>query len=239
MNENYSIGVFWKVRQETAEAAADKLSKVFPCLIAEDPRLSTWYHRYKKPSALDADSLKNLLLKGQHYTSEGYLIPELGFGTSLFSFFQDEQDVHLGVHCGEDALPPANWNDCVLRLPEQYVKETPISRWVTWMACLVDIWQPDHGALAPSKYWQLAPKMPRWTPRIGWMTYLRIRPDDLAFLSPDYIVRPMGEAGCLIIVTEERFTVSNPEHVEKANGLVQLLQARNLLKPVVSSEEEK
>jgi hypothetical protein len=42
-------------------------------------------------------------------------------------------------------------------------------------------------------------------------------------------IEPVGELGTLVILTPERFTVSNPEHVELAERVRELLHRAGLL----------
>ena len=45
-------------------------------------------------------------------------------------------------------------------------------------------------------------------------------------------IEPVEDKGSLIILTPERFTVSNPEHVALAERVRELLDGAGLLKPI-------
>lgn len=68
--------------------------------------------------------------------------------------------------------------------------------------------------------------------QIGWVTYLAHRLGVVPPLPAPVRIEPVEDKGTLIVLTPERFTASNPEHVALAERVRELLDRAGLLKPL-------
>ncbi|MCP3059488.1 immunity 52 family protein [Myxococcus sp. K38C18041901] len=78
----------------------------------------------------------------------------------------------------------------------------------------------------------LKPHRPKGTPYVGWVTYLARHRGTIPPLPAPVRIEPVEGKGTLIILTSERFTVSNPEHVALAEQVRALLDQAGLMKPL-------
>lgn len=66
----------------------------------------------------------------------------------------------------------------------------------------------------------------------GWVMYFSRLRGPLPPLPAPVRVEPVEEQGTLVILTPERFTVANPEHVELAAQVHEVLERAGLLGPL-------
>jgi hypothetical protein len=66
---------------------------------------------------------------------------------------------------------------------------------------------------------------------LGWMTYLSCQRGRVPPLPAPVRTEPVVDRGTLILLTPERFTVANPEHVALARRVRALLEPTGLLGP--------
>jgi hypothetical protein len=64
---------------------------------------------------------------------------------------------------------------------------------------------------------------------VGWVTYLSRRLGRVPPLPAPVRIEPVEDKGMLVILTPERFTASNPEHVALAERVRELLDRAGLL----------
>jgi hypothetical protein len=67
---------------------------------------------------------------------------------------------------------------------------------------------------------------------LGWVTYLARQRGIVPPLPAPVRIEPVEDKGTLIVLTPERFTASNPDHVELAWRVRELLVKAGLLKPI-------
>jgi hypothetical protein len=65
--------------------------------------------------------------------------------------------------------------------------------------------------------------------RVGWLTYLSRRLGKLPPLPVPVRVEPVGELGWLLVLSPERMTASNPEHVAFTARVRELLDRADLI----------
>ncbi|MGZ3458133.1 MAG: Imm52 family immunity protein [Archangium sp.] len=69
---------------------------------------------------------------------------------------------------------------------------------------------------------------------MGWMTYLARSRGEVPPLPEPVRVEPVDDKGSLLLLTRERLTASNPEHVALGLRVQELLLAKDLLHPAIS-----
>jgi len=242
MAESYYAGAYWGIRPENVEQCARRAVLFFSSLARSHPTFSRWYETGesresapRQPIGLDEQSLSARLQAGRNRTDYGQKeMVELGFHLNLWT--QEPTDTEssgLRITCGAYA-PRPGVNSCVLNLPNDgtiadQVLQTPTLTVV--IEGMVRAWQPDWAVVTSNAYQRLVPFPPSNAPRMGWLVYLSNARGALPPLPPPLTVTSL-EAGNLITVTNERFTASNPSHVDAANRLSTFLDAAGLRGPL-------
>ncbi|WP_323394761.1 immunity 52 family protein [Myxococcus guangdongensis] len=91
----------------------------------------------------------------------------------------------------------------------------------------------DAGAIATSSsHRDSVTTTPKAGTFVGWIMYLSRRGGAVPPLPAPVRVEPVDDKGTLIVLTPERFTVRNPEHVALAERVRELLDEAGLLKPL-------
>nr|WP_286202698.1 immunity 52 family protein [Comamonas sp. JC664] len=94
-------------------------------------------------------------------------------------------------------------------------------------------WDPDWGVAMSHGHRDMveAQRVPK-SPYVGWVTYLALHRGPVPALPAPVRIEPVADKGTLIILTPERFTVGNPEHVALAERVRELLGQAGLLEPL-------
>ncbi|WP_163787318.1 Imm52 family immunity protein [Myxococcus vastator] len=70
--------------------------------------------------------------------------------------------------------------------------------------------------------------------RIGWVTYIARQRGKVPPLPAPVRIEPVDDEGALIVLTSERFTASNPDHVASAERVTELLDRAGLVRSVAA-----
>lgn len=243
MLESYYLGAYWGVRKETVEECAQRMAGFLACLAECDPCFARWFKTgWSRKEALtheikpDIATLQALLLAGRSRTDVGHkIIEQLGFLVGLWNGASDNaESAGLTIDCGSYA-PRPGVNSCVIDLPyggpvAERLLRVSVLRAV--MECVVSAWDPDWAAVMSRSYQKLVPFPPANAPRMGWLAYLSRRRGVVPPLPLPARVVPLGTHGSLVLLTDERFTASNPAHVEVAKQVRSMLDGAGLLGPL-------
>jgi hypothetical protein len=235
MVETYYIGAYWGPRQEDAEACAQRTARMVRLLQPVDPLFARWFkcvkslkESLKRPLDSDLEGLRKYIQSRVMRDSVRVPMPDLGFSVKLWNGGSDD-DVWL------DFLSGGYWeqanNRCTLQAPD----EGPIGERVLTSAfqtealrAIATAWDPDWGVSMSTAYRDII-----WEKRqdvlVGWVTYLSRRLGRVPPLPAPVRIEPVGELGTLVILTPERFTASNPEHVDLAERVRERLDRAGLL----------
>ncbi|MCP3170209.1 immunity 52 family protein [Myxococcus sp. QH3KD-4-1] len=93
-------------------------------------------------------------------------------------------------------------------------------------------WEPDWAFATSDSYEATHPEPGSAPFSLGWITYLSNRIGKVPPLPAPVRIEPVDDKGTLIVLTPERFTVSNPEHVALAERVRELLDRAGLLNPL-------
>ncbi len=156
-------------------------------------------------------------------------MPDVGFSVWLWNGGSGGDDVWLNFLCG-GYWEKAN-NRCVITPPHkgpatERVLTTAFQTAV--LRALATAWDPDWGVAMSHDHREIIEKK---CPDVlvGWGTYLSRRLGRVPPLPAPVRIEPVGELGSLVILTPERFTASNPEHLALAERVRERLDAAGLL----------
>jgi hypothetical protein len=209
-----------------------------------DPLFASWFksakslkESLKRPLELELPSLQKYVQSRIMRDSGRKPMEDMGFRVGLWNGEQGGNDAWLSTSCG------GYWeqvtNTCLLKAPyegpgSERVLTAPFQAQA--LRAIATAWDPDWGVGISDAHWDIIKaKCP--DVRVGWVTYLSRRLGRVPPLPAPVRIEPVEDKGTLVIVTPERFTASNPEHVALAERVRELLDRAGLLtvKPVQRS----
>ena len=236
MVETYYLGAYWGPRQEDAEACAQRLAHMVPLLEPVDPLFARWFksakslkEALKRPLDEDLAGLRQHIQRNLMKDDRRQPMPDLGFDFGLWNGGSGGDDAWLSIGCG--GYFERISNRCVLRPPHKGPATERIlttSFQTAVLHALATAWDPDWGvAISNAQRDIIEKKCPDVL--VGWVTYLSRRLGRVPPLPAPVRIEPVGELGSLVILTPERFTASNPEHLALAERVRERLDAAGLL----------
>jgi hypothetical protein len=236
MSENYRVGAYWGCRPESANQCATRAESFFRLLAECHPSYARWYEQN--------NSTGEALQFGFEPTHETFLRffgkKKYQSGSDGFSFgawtghVKQDQGGMVLLRCGGDAeVAP---NRVRLFFPSEPVGSermlaAPVLAGV--MRAMAVTWEPEWAIATADGLWEQLSNGSRIGCFLGWMTYFSRQRGVVPALPPPVQVEPVGDKGTLVILTPERLTPSNPEHVALAWRVQKLLEERGLLRLVV------
>lgn len=240
LEEAYYVGSYWGVRQEAADDCAHRADLFFRLLMRCDASLGQWYRSGKVPRGSPGhpvrtdhlEELKEQLLRGRNRTDlNKRVIEELGFSLSVWNQQPDGTATTVRIHCGGYS----EWvsNSCLLNPPsegEAAERMLSLPTLIQVLTCMVTAWDPDWGVVNSNRSaLELAPDAPQTDSVVGWVTYFARRRGPVPPLPAPVRIEPVGSLGMLVVLTPERFTASNPEHMALGRCVRELLSRAGLL----------
>jgi hypothetical protein len=183
----------------------------------------------------DVPTLTELFRRGVNREKGGPIFEDLGLGVCVHNGGAAYDDADVRIFCGGYA--DAVSNSCVLSLPtpgygpnaDRVLTTSVLTGAVRSMALA---WDPDWAVATSDKHRRLMSETSRAGTFVGWVTYLSRRRGTVPPLPTPVRVEPVEDRGALIILTPERLTVSNPEHVERGRRVRELLVRAGLMQPL-------
>jgi hypothetical protein len=238
--ETYYAGAYWGPRQEPPEECARRTAELLRLLAECDPCLSHWYKPAK--SLKDArkyplmppevSTLTEMFRRGVNREKGGPVIEDLGFriwiGNGGAKYDRASLRIKCGDYCG------ASPNSCVLSLPtlgygvnaERVLTASVLTGAVRSMALA---YEPDWAVAMSDAHRDMIDKTSNvW---LGWVTYLSRRLGVVPPLPAPVRMERVEDKDTLIVLTPERFTAVNPEHVALARRVHELLVRAGLIRP--------
>jgi hypothetical protein len=236
MSESYLAGAYWGCRPESAEECARRAATFFRLLSECHPSYARWYEQASSPKRalrLQFEPTQDTFVRffgNNKYQSDGD-----GFHFSAWTGHErQDQGGMLMFHCGSDAEVAAN--SLRLFFPDEalggeHMLTPPVLGCI--MRSMAMAWEPDWAIATADGLWEQFSNRGRLGTFVGWMTYFSRQRGEVPALPAPVRVEPIGDKGTLVILTPERLTPSNPEHVALARRVQHMLEERGLLRLVV------
>ncbi|WNG24473.1 hypothetical protein F0U62_10935 [Cystobacter fuscus] len=237
MFEWYYVGGYWGPRKETPLECARRAELFFHMLARCDPTFTQWYRGGRgaprtlpgHPVRPEVAEWEQLFLRGRLRTDVGKkVIEEFGFTEYVWNAKTSER-TRIGFSCG--AYSPGAVNTCLLYPPE----EGPLRERILRAPLLAEVltsmataWDPDFAIVSSSEMVDLVEKR-KGEVRVGWLTYLSRRLGRVPPLPAPVRIEPVGSLGWLLVLSPERMTATNPEHVAFTVRVRELLDRAGLL----------
>ncbi|RKH15620.1 hypothetical protein D7X74_17880 [Corallococcus sp. CA047B] len=236
MNETYHVGSYWGPRKETPEACALRLGDFLTGMREVDPSFARWFQpgRSRKDALTRPIELEPAELEKRVRRGKDRVVEEIGFRVEGWNGVGDDHDASgFLVTCGSHAARVSN--ACVITLPSLGPNADRVLTAHVLAAVLrvsAVAWEPSWGVATSQAHRKLLDERGvRGAPRVGWVTYLEGRRGTVPPLPAPVRIEPVEDRGTLIILTPERFTVANPEHLALAEQVRELLAGAGLLRP--------
>jgi hypothetical protein len=183
-------------------------------------------------------ALERMFSEGRTRNDEGGIIDDLGFRLSadngMWPGTRQREFVGIGLKCGgyADSMGP---NVCVLNLPsagdamEHVVRASMLTN---ILRAMIMAWEPERCFATSHAHRELVNVRAGVGTFVGWLMYFPRQLGSVPPLPPPVHVEPVEDRGSLVILTPERFTASNPEHVSLAARVHEVLSHAGLLKPL-------
>lgn len=232
MLENHYAASFWLARPESAEACARRAERFFHLLGRCDPAWIHWYETAgsfeearKLQFTTDAANFQKLFSQEGHQSGEGF-----SFG--LWAGDNPQETSTVDTRCG--SAGPWLSSACVLTPHNEgsigeRVLTAPVMAEVLRAMALA--WDPEWGIATSAAHRQMAVKgFPHPGTFVGWVMYFSRLRGTVPPLPAPVRIEPVEDKGTLVVLTPERFTASNPEHVALAARVHELLDRAGMLR---------
>jgi hypothetical protein len=239
--ETYYAGAYWGPRKESPEACAQRAANFLNLLAPADPFLAHWYKPAKSQKDArkhplmppDLTTLTELFRRGVNREKGGPVFADLGFTFWFDNGGPTGDCAALRIKCGDYC--GASPNSCVLKLPwrgpnaDRVLTATVL---VHAMRSMALAWEPDWALTTSSAYENEYPEPDSAPFSLGWVTYLSHRFGRVPPLPAPVRIEPVDDKGMLIVLTPERFTMTNADHVMLARRVRELLARAGLMPSV-------
>jgi hypothetical protein len=238
--ETYYAGAYWGARKESPEECGRRAEVMFTALRTVAPDFSRWLKQGRSrkealehPIETDRATLTKMFRRGKDRVFE-----DLGFRLSGWTGAGDYEAssflIRAGIYAEERIV-----NACVFDLPnagpddrhaanaERVLTATNLSGMVRAMAVA---WEPEWAIATSTAHWKCIPE-PHPARLFGWVTYYSDQVGRVPPLPAPVRMERIEDKGTLLVLTPERFTASNPEHVALAERVRVLLDRAGLLGP--------
>jgi hypothetical protein len=180
----------------------------------------------------DSATLTKMFRRGKDRTFE-----DLGFRISGWNGASDDEASSFLISAG--MYSEWNTNACVFNLPSAGLdnREGPNAQRVLTAGVLSGLvramavaWEPEWAIATSRAHRELIPE-PHPARLWGWVTYYSDQVGRVPPLPAPVRMARVEDKGTLLVLTPERFTASNPEHVALAERVRVLLDRAGLLGP--------
>lgn len=238
MRETYYAGVYWGQRREPAEACALRTELFFRALSECHPNYERWYEK--------SNSARQGLTRGFKPTKDTFVrfFGKKKYQRGLDGYYfgawtgHEEQDQGgaVSIFCGANSEGTSN--HVLLHFP---VEEPGRERLLTppvltgVMRAMVLAWAPDWGVVVSGDFRDTLSEQGSAGTFMGWLTYISSQRGQVPSLPSPARVEPVDDQGSLVILTPERLSGRNPEHLDLGRRVQSLLNAQGLLERVIPS----
>ncbi|HEX5747204.1 MAG TPA: immunity 52 family protein [Archangium sp.] len=236
MRETYYAGIYWGGRKDSAEECARRAEAFFHLLSRCDPIYTRWFEKAdsrKKALQLQFEPTADTFLR--FFKRKTYQEGRDGFVLGFWTGHEEGHGGQVTLCCGSAAEFVSN--SCFLYLPkEEPEKERVLQADVLAgvLRAMVLAWEPDWGVVTSGAFRDSLSQQGIAGTFVGWWTYVSSRRGGLPPLPEPVRVQPVEDRGTLVLLTPERLTASNPEHLALGRRVQEVLSAKGLLEPVVS-----
>lgn len=233
MIDTYYAGCYWRPRKEAVDACARRAEDFFRRIGPLEPTWNRWHETgssfekaRKRQVQVDATAFLKLFSKKQNRIGQDE------FTYWLWAGDNPNETSSVNGSCGSDN--PWSRPGCVLHPGKGTVGERVLTAHVMTevLRAMALAWDPEVGVATSDLHRDTAWNRPPIGTFTGWVTYFSRERGTVPPLPAPVRIEPVEDKGTLVILTPERFTASNPEHVALAARVQELLDRAGLLRPL-------
>jgi hypothetical protein len=236
MNESYYVGTYWGGRPESAEQCARRAETFFRLLAASHPSYARWFEQHnstKKALQLEFEPTFDAFMR--FFTRKKNQAGRDGFSFAAWTgHVKQDQGGMVMLGCGGDA--EATPNMVFLDFPSEPLggeRQITLPVLTEVMRAMVLAWEPDWAVASPWTFPEQMSSNSQPGMFVGWLTYYSRQWGEVPPLPAPVRVEPFEERGTLVVLTPERLSAHDPEHVALGHRVQAILDAKDLLRPVV------
>ncbi|WNG54409.1 hypothetical protein F0U59_06140 [Archangium gephyra] len=238
MRETYYAGIYWGGREDSAEECARRAEAFFHLLSRCDPIYTRWFEQAnsrKKALQLQFEPTADTFLR--FFKRRTYQEGRDGFMLWVWTGHEEGHGGLATMRCGSAAefVP----NSCFLYLPSEEPERERVLQadmLAGVLRAMVLAWEPDWGVVTSGDFRDNLSAEGEAGTFVGWWTYFSRRRGEVPPLPEPVRVQPVEDQGTLVLLTPERLTATNPEHLALGQHVQEVLRAKSLLEPVVSRQ---
>jgi hypothetical protein len=225
------IDVYWGPRREDARQCAARATSFLEGLGRIDASLAAWGWTDYENSAefhrlpLTLEALQKRLVLGRHQNDDGELIERLGYSIELSDRF-DVDRIRITIDCG--GFAPLTPNSVRFEIGS-WGDRTSVRSFVAILDHTMSAWDGDAGAVTVRGLGELFPYV-QGSMYMGSCLRLPVSPSELPALPAGVRIESRGTRSSLVVLTEERFDLDDPAHVDVARRTHAALDRAGLLK---------
>jgi hypothetical protein len=242
--ETYFAMVSWAPRRESSESCAHRAFALLEALERLEPSLRDfwiWSRGRKKvrvPVLANREQAAQIISRNVNRNDgDRKVIENLGFSGTFVATVESDvtpkngESLFLRFDCG---CFGSSSNSCSMDLPVDPPVANRVLKWdvlAELMRLMLDTMGGDNGLITSHAHWDLVNDHPITTDEpVGWLMYFSREQGVVPPLPAPVRIEPVGDKGTLVILTPERLTAANPEHVELGRQVRRLLSKAGLLK---------
>ncbi|ADO75350.1 immunity 52 family protein [Stigmatella aurantiaca] len=233
MRETYHAGAYWLARHESAQDCARRSERFFSILGRCNKDWNRWHETANsfeeaRQRSVNTDAAAFLKMFGRKRNRIGD-----GFHFWLWSGEKPDETTTVNVACGSSS--PLTTSVCLLKPPKQGASVERLlsaSLLAEVVRALALAWEPEWAIATSDASGPQETERPRPGTFTGWVTYFSRQRGRIPPLPEPVRVEAVEDKGTLVVLTPERFSVSNPEHVALAGRVHGLLEGAGLLRPL-------
>jgi hypothetical protein len=233
MEDSYYIGSYWLARYESAESCARRAEHFFRGLGHCDPAWNRWRKlaEFEEEQTFlvnpDAATFTRMFERRENRQGED------GFRFGVWEGDRVKEATSVNVRCG--SATPWLSSLCVVDLPSR----GPVAQRILTASVMTEVlramalaWEPEWGVATSEEHREMVMERARAGTFVGWVMYFSRERGPVPPLPAPVRIEPVEDKGTLVLLTPERFTASNPEHVALAARVHELLDGAGLLRPL-------
>jgi immunity protein 52 of polymorphic toxin system len=235
MNETYFAAAYWGCRPEPDQDCARRAERFFSLLSGCHPDYARWYEQaYSTKKALQLQFEPTFDTFMRFFGKKGYQSGKDGFHFGAWTGHRNNQGGMVLLSCGSRA--EASPNGVFFYFPS----EPPGSDRLVTLPVLTGIvramalaWEPDWAYAASDAFRDRMSQQGSAGTFVGWLTYYSRQWGEVPPLPEPVRVEPVEDKGTLVILSPERVSAANPEHVALGHRVQGVLEAHGLLRRVI------
>ncbi|MFE8604819.1 immunity 52 family protein [Archangium violaceum] len=236
--DSYYAGAYWGPRKETPEECARRAQAFLASIAKVDPSFSQWFEQgrsrkdaLKRPIEPSGEALAKRVRRGKDRQFE-----DIGYSVWAWNGEPDDYDASgFNFKCG--GYCEGLSNRCVVNLPgrgpnAERVLSVPVLTGL--IRSMVLAWEPDSALATSTMHRDAVTPDDNARDFVGWLMYFSRSQGRVPPLPAPVRIEPVEDKGMLIVLTPERITPANPEHVELGKRVHELLSRAGILRPMGS-----